>query len=149
MSVQAGDQSLLACIKRLLLSKQEVLQVGACHVLAQLLDPVAGETYGPQVLQSDLVGKVADLQEVFGGSVLPQSVVESYLLLLYIDLQLENRILSPEQLAALAQAIVDHQCAVDQLSPLAQKHFIYLLAYVCVAGSCNISCIISNGKRNL
>ncbi|XP_052764440.1 meiosis inhibitor protein 1-like [Mya arenaria] len=89
--------------------------------------------------------KVADLQEVFGGSVLPQSVVESYLLLLYIDLQLENRILSPEQLAALAQAIVDHQCAVDQLSPLAQKHFIYLLAYVCVAGSCNISCIISNG----
>ncbi|XP_052817890.1 meiosis inhibitor protein 1-like isoform X2 [Mya arenaria] len=89
--------------------------------------------------------KVADLQEVFGGSVLPQSVVESYLLLLYIDLQLENRILSPEQLAAMAQATVDHQCAVDQLSPLAQKHFIYLLAYVCVAGSCNISCIISNG----
>ena len=57
MSLNVEGTTLLGALKKLLLSKREVLQIGVAHILNLLLQKQAGNQYGTAILESDLAGK--------------------------------------------------------------------------------------------
>ena len=56
MALNMDGTTLLGALKKLLLSKREVLQIGVAQILNFLLQKKAGNQYGAAILESDLAG---------------------------------------------------------------------------------------------
>ena len=58
MALNMDGTTLLGALKKLLLSKREVLQIGVAQILNLLLQKKAGNQYGAAILESDLAGRL-------------------------------------------------------------------------------------------
>ena len=58
MALNMDGTTLLGVLKKLLLSKREVLQIGVAQILNLLLQKQAGNQYGAAILESDLAGRL-------------------------------------------------------------------------------------------